>query len=228
MAYQERGHPDVPAVKSTGVVVPMADGRGNQYPEFLRTQQVGLGVVRAICERIDAALAPRPTEVRAGPDRGKVALRPVKLATVHLGDGGRSQVRNYLLAKLLPELFGDPVPPTVRPVKKIVSPKAISLLNRRLKDAFDPPDGILCLPGLTLTGDDLFELLGLVHGALLADDRFAENAKSPVVTEPEPITTTSQPPPPPIPPPPPPPPVVPVALPQDFGKAYRQPSLFEL
>lgn len=223
MAYQDQGHPDLPAAKSSGVVVPMPDGRGNAYPEYLRTQQVGLGVVRAICDRLDAAIAPRPTE--------KGDLRPVKLATVFLGDGGRAAVRQYLLAKLLPELYGDPVPPAVRPVKRIVSPKALSLLNQRLAAAFDPPGGTLRLPGLDLSRDDLYELLLLVHEAILGDDRFPD---PPAVNPPHPPVVAPPPPPPPPPPPspePPPPPVVTPAIVSrpsaDDGRKYRQVGLLE-
>jgi hypothetical protein len=108
---------------------------------------------------------------------------------VFLGEGGRSQVRHYLLAKLLPELFGDPVPRQVKAAKKIVSPKAISLINRRLTEAFSPASGELHLPGLTLTRDDLFELLVLVHEQLLGDDHFPEPPPPP--PPPSPIAATT-------------------------------------
>jgi hypothetical protein len=185
MAYAEVG--ELAHGKSSGVVVPMVDGRGNPYPEGLRTQQVGLGVVRAVAERIDAALAPRVV-------KGK-GLCPKKLATVHLGESLRAHVRSYLLASLFPELYGDPVPAKVRAVRRVVSPKALSLLNRRMSAAFNPPGGVLSLPGVRLTGDDLFDLLTLVHDHLFADDAFAAG-----------VEITAPVPPPPSPPPSPPPP----------------------
>lgn len=174
--------------KSTGVVVPMRDGRGNPYPEYLRTQQVGLRVARAVCDRLEAALCGPPG--RPG--------RRLKLATATIDDVTRPHVKAYLLSILLRELFGDPIPATIEPARQIVSPKAISLLNDRLEQAFDPPGGVLRLPGITLQSDDLFDLLTLVTERLLGDDRF-------------PVRTTILPVPPPTPTPDSPSPTPPVA-----------------
>lgn len=150
MAYT---HPPAPIIRS-GVVQPMLDGRGNPYPEYLRTQQVGLGVVKAVVDRIDQALAGGP----------------IRLATVSIGDSGKAHFKLHLLRTLFKELWGDPLPARVKPVPKIVSKKAHSLLANRLNTAFDPPGGTLHLPGLTLTADDLFHLLTAVHEALFGDE----------------------------------------------------------
>lgn len=160
MAYSDLTATVIP--KSSGVVVPLLDGRGNPYPEFLRTQQVGLGVVRAVVERIDAALAGGP----------------IRLDSVHLGEGGKAHFKWYLLQRLLPELWGDPVPRKVKAAPRIVSRKALGLLNRRLAAAFDPPGGSVRLPGVTLTRKDLFPLLQLLHEALLGDDAFADESEA--------------------------------------------------
>lgn len=175
MAYAEMSPPDVPGTKSSGVVVPMTDGRGNPYPEYLRTQQVGLGVVRAVVGRIDEALAGGP----------------IRLDAVHLGESGKAHFKLHLLRFLIPELWGDPVPAKVKPARRIVSRKAISLLNRRLAEAFDPPGGVLRLPGVSLTRKDLFPLLSLVHEHLFGDEEGSgcpvEAADQPTAPEPAPL-----------------------------------------
>lgn len=158
MAYAEMSPPEVPVPRSSGVVVPMTDGRGNPYPEYLRTQQVGLGVVRAVVGRIDEALAGGA----------------IRLDTVHLGESGKAHFKQHLLRFLIPELYGDPIPERVKPARRIVSRKAISLLNKRLAEAFDPPGGVLKLPGVSLTRKDLFPLLTLVHEQLFGDEEVSD------------------------------------------------------
>lgn len=160
MAYTQ---PPAPVVRSSGVVQPMLDGRGNPYPEFLRAQQVGLGVVKAVVDRIDEALAGGP----------------IRLATVSLADSGKAHFKAYLLRTLFRELWGDPLPSRVKPVGKIVSKKANSLIANRLNTAFDPPGGTLHLPGVTLTADDLFHLLTAVHEALFGDEPPDEEEQAP-------------------------------------------------
>ena len=153
MAYAHILPPDA-ARPPTGAVVPMRTALGNDYPHHLRAQQVTLSVLSAVASRIDAALAGGA----------------IKLATVHLGAGGKALLKRYLLERMAPEVYGDPIPPTVRPAKKIVSPKALTLINDRLEAAFAGER--LELPGVTLTRADQFELLSLFAGELLNDEDF--------------------------------------------------------
>jgi hypothetical protein len=152
MAYLDISHPDVP--RPSGVVVPMLTALGHPYPESLRVQQVGLSVVKAVSERIDKALAGGA----------------IKLSTVHLGAAGKAMLKAHLLGKLFPELYADPIPERVRAAKKVVSPKALTLINDRLEAAFSPP--VLDLPGVRLTRADLYDLLTLLAAELLDDEEF--------------------------------------------------------
>lgn len=155
MAYADIVPPEVLSNRPpTGAVVPMKTALGNDFPQHLRAQQVTLSVLAAVGERIDAALAGGA----------------IKLATVHLGAAGKALLKRHLLERIAPEVYGDPIPAKVRAAKKIVSPKALTLINDRLEAAFAGER--LELPGVTLTRADQFDLITLLAAELLNDDEF--------------------------------------------------------
>lgn len=148
-----RAEPEPSLVPTTfGAVLPMLTALGNPYPTELRAQQVGPRVVRAVIDRIDAALA-----------GGKI-----KLGGGTLDAGGKAHLKRHLLEQIFPELYGDPLPYDVVAVKQIDSRKATRLLDDRLQAVF--AEGRVKLPGVVLNSRDCLDLQELLQVEILKEE----------------------------------------------------------
>ena len=129
---------------SSGIVIPAKTALGTDYPAFLRTQQVGMGVVKGVATRLSEALAGGP----------------IRLHRAVLGEAEKVIARRHIMEVLFHELYADPIPAAVVAKRQIASVKARSLIDDRLETLFALDR--LDIPGLSLDKADLYELLALV------------------------------------------------------------------